>query len=223
MTVIRSSKRRLVEAGLVAVAQECFAQHGYAGVSVDDIASRAGVSKQSLLYYFPSKEALYRRVFNDVLDTWVQNLGQLADPRLTPREALQRYVTQKLQFSFDHPTGSRLFAQEIMAQAPMCAADIKAKLVPAFDAESAVLEQWMARGEIRTVPVPHLLFTLWAMTQTYADFAWQTRMLLGKKKLGSADFEQARDMILRMLEGALGLGDAPPAAAPAPHKKTART
>ena len=223
MTVSRSSKRQLVESRLVAVAQECFAQHGYAGVSVDDIAASAGVSKQSLLYYFASKELLYRRVFNDVLDTWVQNLSELADPLLTPREALERYVTQKLQFSFDNPTGSRLFAQEIMAQAPMCAADIKAKLVPAFRAESALLEQWMERGETRRVPVPHLLFTLWAMTQTYADFAWQTRMLLGKKKLNSADFEQARDMILRMVEGALGLADAPPAAAPLRKKRVAHS
>jgi TetR/AcrR family transcriptional regulator len=220
MSVNPSSKRQQVEARLVAVAQERFAQYGYAGVSVDDIAAAAGVSKQNLLYYFASKELLYRRVFNDVLDTWVQNLGELADPDLTPREALQRYVTQKLQFSFDNPTGSRLFAQEIMAQAPLCADDIKAKLVPAFSAETAVLQQWMARGEIRQVPVPHLLFTLWAMTQTYADFAWQTRMLLGRKKLSRLDFEQARDMIVRMVEGALGLGDADAVARPATRRKS---
>lgn len=51
----------------------------------------------------------------------------------------------------------------------------------------------------------HLLFTLWAMTQTYADFAWQMRMLLGKKALEPADFDLARETIMRMLEGALGL------------------
>ena len=221
MSIIRSSKRQQVEASLVAVAQDRFAQYGYAGVSVDDIAAAAGVSKQGLLYYFASKEVLYRRVFNDVLDTWVQNLSELANPALTPREALHRYVTQKLRFSFDNPTGSRLFAQEIMAQAPMCAADIKAKLVPAFRAEAAVLEQWMERGEIQRVPVPHLLFTLWAMTQTYADFAWQTRMLLGKKKLGTAEFEQARDMILAMVEGALGLSSAPETPTP-PRKRSSK-
>jgi TetR/AcrR family transcriptional regulator len=201
----RNHKRQLIEATLLAAAQQRFARHGYAGVSVDEIAAGAGMSKQSLLYYFPSKEALYRRVFNDVLDAWVQDLSELADPSSTPRQALERYVTQKLRFSFDNPTGSRLFALEIMAQAPLCAADIEAKLLPAFKAETALLTQWMDSGQIRRVPVPHLLFTLWAMTQTYADFAWQTRMLLGQADLSEADFAQARTMILAMVDSALGL------------------
>jgi len=81
--------------------------------------------------------------------------------------------------------------------------------VPAFRAEAAVLHRWMANGDVAPLPVPHLLFTLWAMTQTYADFAWQMRMLLGKRALGAADFDQARETIVRMLEGALGLAPAP--------------
>jgi TetR/AcrR family transcriptional regulator len=203
--VKRQARRQNLESAILAVAQERFALQGYGGVSVDDIATDAGISKQSLLYYFPSKKALYRRVFNDVLDSWLSNLNSLADADLEPRAALERYVTQKLQFSFDHPSGSRLFAQEIISQAPQCADDIEAKLVPAFRAEAAVLRRWMANGDVAPLPVPHLLFTLWAMTQTYADFAWQMRMLLGKRALGPVDFDQARETIVRMLEGALGL------------------
>jgi len=207
MSETRNTKRQAIETKLLAAAQERFARHGYEGVSVDDIAAGAGMSKQSLLYYFATKESLYRRVFNDVLDAWVQDLSELADPASTPRQALERYVTQKLQFSFTNPTGSRLFALEIMAQAPMCAADIEAKLLPAFKAETALLEQWMAAGQIKRVPVPHLLFTLWAMTQTYADFAWQTGMLLGKPTPDGEEFAQARETILAMVNGALGLND----------------
>jgi TetR/AcrR family transcriptional regulator len=208
--VKRQARRQNLESAILAVAQERFALQGYGGVSVDEIAADAGISKQSLLYYFPSKKALYRRVFNDVLDSWLSNLNSLADANLDPHAALERYVTQKLRFSFDQPSGSRLFAQEIIAQAPLCADDIEAKLVPAFRAEAAVLQRWMADGDVAPLPVPHLLFTLWAMTQTYADFAWQMRILLGKRALGPADFDQARETIVRMLEGALGLS--PPAA-----------
>lgn len=203
--VKRKDRRQNLESTILAVAQERFALHGYGGVSIDDIAADAGLSKQSLLYYFPSKKALYRRVFNDVLDSWLTNLNSLADANLDPHAALERYITQKLQFSFDNPSGSRLFAQEIITQAQQCADDLEAKLVPAFRAEAAVLRRWMANGDIDPLPVPHLLFTLWAMTQTYADFAWQMHMLLGKRTLGPADFAQARETIMRMLEGALGL------------------
>lgn len=215
--VKRQARRQNLESAILAVAQERFAVHGYGGVSVDDIAADAGLSKQSLLYYFPSKKALYRRVFNDVLDAWLSNLDSLAAADLDPYAALERYVTQKLQFSCDHPSGSRLFAQEIISQAPQCAEDIEAKLVPAFRAEAAVLHRWMANGDVSPLPVAHLLFTLWAMTQTYADFAWQMRMLLGKKTLEPEDFEQARETVMRMLEGALGLKKKPalPTALPA--------
>lgn len=203
--VKRQARRQNIESAILAVAQERFALQGYGGVSIDDIAAEAGISKQSLLYYFPSKKALYRRVFNDVLDSWLSNLDSLAAADLEPHAALERYVTQKLQFSYDHPSGSRLFAQEIISQAPQCGDDIEAKLVPAFRAEAAVLHRWMSTGHAAPLPVAHLLFTLWAMTQTYADFAWQMRMLLGKKALEPADFDLARETIMRMLEGALGL------------------
>jgi AcrR family transcriptional regulator/aspartate/methionine/tyrosine aminotransferase len=74
--VKRQARRQNIEGAILAVAQERFALHGYGGVSVDDIAADAGISKQSLLYYFPSKKALYSRVFNDVLDSWLSKPQQ---------------------------------------------------------------------------------------------------------------------------------------------------
>ena len=44
---------------LLEKAREAFAQEGFAGASMGDIAQRAGLRKSSLFHHFPSKEALY--------------------------------------------------------------------------------------------------------------------------------------------------------------------
>ena len=45
----------------------------------------------------------------------------------------------------------------------------------------------------------HLLFSIWAETQTYADFYWQKSVVTGKDKLDDADYEAAAETIIRMV------------------------
>jgi len=61
-------RRRLLDA-----AEEVFAARGYRGATTREIASRAGLAKRMLFYYFPNKEALYR----GVLDRWAINMVAL--------------------------------------------------------------------------------------------------------------------------------------------------
>ena len=50
------------KASILAVAKVLFADKGYHGVSVDEIAKRLGVSPAILYQHFPSKEVLYEKV-----------------------------------------------------------------------------------------------------------------------------------------------------------------
>lgn len=58
---LKANERR---ASILAVAKVLFADKGYNGVSVDEIARRLGVSPAVLYQHFPSKEALYEEVLN---------------------------------------------------------------------------------------------------------------------------------------------------------------
>jgi TetR/AcrR family transcriptional regulator len=45
----------------------------------------------------------------------------------------------------------------------------------------------------------HLMFSIWAATQTYADFDWQISTVTGKASLDEADYEAAAQTIIRMV------------------------
>jgi len=60
---LKASERR---ATILAVAKVLFSDKGYHGVSVDEIATRLGVSPAILYRHFPSKEALYEAVLNEI-------------------------------------------------------------------------------------------------------------------------------------------------------------
>jgi len=65
-------------ARLLAVAAQLFGDEGYAAVSTDDIAVRAGVTKGALYHHFADKSALFRAVFVQVQQELVSTLAAAA-------------------------------------------------------------------------------------------------------------------------------------------------
>jgi TetR/AcrR family transcriptional regulator len=207
-------RRAAMDCKIVAAAEEVFAQHGFQGTSIADIAARLGISKQNLLYYFPSKETLYKRVLDGVLDEWLGRMSALADPGPAPETALRAYIAAKLRYSRERPAGSRVYANEIISGAPLYGAEIRRRVVPALRTEAETLNRWVAERRIDPIDPLHLMFVLWAMTQTYADFSRQMELVMGKGALGQGDFANAEEIITRLVLRALGLTRPASAAAP---------
>ena len=201
----REIKRDKVEATILAEAVRLFAEHGYEGTAIADVAERAGLSKQNLMYYFPTKQALYTRVLDDVLDDWLARMACLADPTREPQDVLRAYVAAKLEFSREQPLASRVYAIEVIGGAKLYGEQIRRRVVPLLRADIAVFERWIAAGKIAPVNASHLLFAVWAMTQSYADFAAQMQLVLDQPQLGQPDFDEAERLITGMVLGALGL------------------
>ena len=165
-------------AAILDAALEVFSAQGYRGATVDQIAAAAGLSKPNLLYYFPSKEAIHAAVLAQLLDTWLDPLRAL-DPAGEPLEEILAYVRRKLQMSRDMPRESRLFANEIVQGAPRIHDVLSTELKALVDEKAAVIESWAAEGRIARVHPYHLIFSIWSLTQHYADFDVQVRAVLG--------------------------------------------
>jgi TetR/AcrR family transcriptional regulator len=203
----RARLRGDMEQKILLQAEEVFAQLGFDGASVNIIAERAGVSKQNLLYYYPNKLSLYKRVLDDVMGAWLQSLDALAHTNLPPAEALEAYIDAKIDFSIKRPNGSRVYALEIIGGARNYGKEIKARLVPMLHQNIATLEGWMDAGLADRVSAEHLIFAIWAATQAYADFSAQMQLVLGKKRLTSTDQKTARETLKMLVKRTLKLSE----------------
>ena len=194
--VTDSARRRdKLESAILAAATRLFAECGFDGASIAAVAERTGISKQNLLYYFPTKNGLYQRVLDDVLDDWLERMAKLADAGGEPADVLRAYVAAKLRFSREQPWASRVYAMEVIGGAKFYGEQIRTRVVPLLRRDIEVFERWMADGRIARVDATHLLFALWAMTQSYADFSAQMALVLDKPELTGADFEDAERLI----------------------------
>jgi TetR/AcrR family transcriptional regulator len=159
-------------------ALEVFSLHGFRGATLDQIAEVAGLSKPNLLYYFPSKEEVHTALLTGLLDTWLDPLRAM-DPKGDPLREIMGYVRRKLDLARDYPRESRLFANEILQGAPRMRAAIEGDLRSLVADKAVVLTGWMDQGRIARVDPVHLIFSIWALTQHYADFDVQVRAVLG--------------------------------------------
>ena len=205
----RAVNRDKVETAILGEAVRQFAECGYEGTSIATVAERAGLSKQNLMYYFPTKQALYQRVLDNVLDDWLARMATLADPGKEPGDVLRAYVRAKLQYSREQPLASRVYAMEVVSGAKLYADQIRRRVIPLLRADIAVFERWIAEGKIAPVNATHLLFSIWAMTQTYADFSAQMTLVLDRDQLQQSDFDDAERLITGMVLAAVGLQDKP--------------
>jgi TetR/AcrR family transcriptional regulator len=113
-----------------------------------------------------------------LLDTWLDPLRRL-DPAGDPQAEIAAYVRRKLEMARDYPRESRLFANAVLLGAPHIADVLKGPLKALVDEKARVISAWARAGRIAPVHPHHLIFSIWATTQTYADFDVQVRAVLG--------------------------------------------
>ncbi|THF59525.1 TetR family transcriptional regulator C-terminal domain-containing protein [Ollibium composti] len=185
-TRIQREKRDLI----LEAALEVFSAHGFRGATIDQIAEAAGMSKPNLLYYFRRKEDIHETLMQRLLDTWLAPLRELDDVG-DPLTELRSYIHRKLEMARDFPRESRLFANEILQGAPRIMPLLEGELKTLVDDKAAVIDGWMRAGKIARTDPRHLIFSIWATTQHYADFDVQVRAVLGPGRGDEHRFEDA--------------------------------
>jgi len=192
------------EVVILSGAERVFARAGFQGATMAQIAEEAGVPKPNLHYYFGNKRDLYRAVLNRVLHDWLDPIDVItADAE--PRVALETYIRRKMALAFERPDASRVFANELLHGAPVVGELLRSDLRDIVLEKSRVIDVWIADGKIAPVDSTHLFFTLWASTQTYADFDVQIQAVMGGEVPLPIAQERATAHVLNIMLGACGL------------------
>lgn len=158
----------------------------------------SGVSKTNLLYYFPSKEALYIAVLRQILDIWLAPLKAFRED-FASLAAIKEYIRLKLEVSRDYPQASRLFCMEMLAGAPLLMDELTGDLKALIDEKSALIAGWVKSGKLAPIDPQHLIFMIWASTQHYADFAPQVEAVTGATLRDEVFFNQTVENVQRII------------------------
>jgi TetR/AcrR family transcriptional regulator len=197
-TAVPSIRQTSVER-ILAATEPVFAKYGYEGATMAQLAVAAGLPKANLHYYFGTKEGLYRAVLEGILALWLDDAAEWIVPERHPAEGFAGYVRAKMAHSRERPDASRIFAGELLRGAPHIMLYLGIELRNRVTELASVIEGWTARGLMDAVHPVHLLFNIWAMTQTYADFDVQIRAVLGKVSIDDAEFAVATETVVAMV------------------------
>lgn len=179
------NEERILEAAL-----DVFSTHGFRGATIDQIAEAAGMSKPNLLYYFRTKDDIHRLLIERLLDTWLDPLRAMK-PEGNALAEIRSYIRRKLEMARDYPRESRMFANEMLQGAPRIADVLEGPLRELVDEKAEVIRQWSREGRLAPCDPHHLIFSIWATTQHYADFDVQVCAVLGPARSGEGRFEDA--------------------------------
>lgn len=95
-------------ARIIEAADALFCEQGYDGVSMRDVARRAGVNKASVFYYFNSKDELFKKVLDAYYEAHRAALAEAYESEGTIGERLHRVVDGYLDFMIDNTRYAKL-------------------------------------------------------------------------------------------------------------------
>jgi TetR/AcrR family transcriptional regulator len=196
--------RQANEALILSAAEKVFARAGFGGATMAAMAEASGLPKANLHYYFGSKEVLYREVLARILNDWLlPTHGITVDA--DPKTALAQYIRAKMELSAQRPDGSKVWANELLHGAPVVKSLLATELRTLLLEKAAVVQAWVDAKRMAKVDGMHLFFTIWAATQTYADFDVQICAVLEQDALTPKDFERATEHVVSLILRGCGL------------------
>ncbi len=195
----RGNERKILKA-----AERVFAERGFAGATMNDIAAQARLPKANVHYYFGTKEDLYRTLLDDIIEEWLRPAGRLSADA-DPATALRAYIEAKMNVSRTRPEASKVFANEIIHGAEALSDFLSEDLRAVVEEKTAVFTTWIDRGLIAPIDPRHTLFMIWAITQHYADFDFQIRAVLNKRTLSREDWTYITDQVTSFVLRGFGL------------------
>ncbi|QFU89197.1 TetR/AcrR family transcriptional regulator [Amycolatopsis sp. YIM 10] len=150
--VERQRDKERTRADILAVATSEFADKGYTGARVDEIAARTSTTKRMIYYYFGGKEQLYVAVLEQAYSAIRALEQQLDVDHLEPEDAIRQLAELTFDHHEAHPDFIRLVSIENIHRAEHIArSEVLSGLAnPALDVLTRILSRGRAAGRFRT-------------------------------------------------------------------------
>ncbi|MEQ1787822.1 MAG: helix-turn-helix domain-containing protein [Acidimicrobiales bacterium] len=186
---------RILEASM-----DAFGTRGYDGTSLDDLARELGIRKQTILYWFPSKEALLEAVVDRCADEVTHRLVRGLEGADDGFGRVEAMVRAMFRLAARHPAMLG-FLREVTRLGPPASTRLLARLEPLIDRASGFLQSEMDAGRMRRHDPRLLLLAAYSMVTGMATEVDVLRAFGEEPTLPS--LLRRRDELLSLLRAAL--------------------
>ncbi|HEY2515925.1 MAG TPA: TetR/AcrR family transcriptional regulator [Polyangiaceae bacterium] len=141
-------------------ATQLFAERGYEGTSMADLAEKVGLRKASLFHHFASKEVLYAAVLARLIErvgSEIAKVGILPGSFAERLDSLSDAITNVLG---DHPFAARLVIREVMDWGPVVREGLSDQILTVLGASEAFIRAGQEAGAFAKVEAKQLMVTL---------------------------------------------------------------
>jgi AcrR family transcriptional regulator len=186
------------------VAQALFAERGYRGTSLRDIAKRIGIKAPSLLHHFPSKQQLYLAVLDKMFESLEDAANAIAWGKGSRQERMRQAVADAIDFIASHSDFVRIMWKEMADESGVGRQVLKRRLPPLFSTAVNFIFRGQREGEFRTEVDPlHFMWSLNSITIGYFTTAAMLRRLWNMNLLEPAMIERRKREVIDMVERTL--------------------
>jgi TetR/AcrR family transcriptional regulator len=203
-TVPLSSRDKILD-----VAEALFAQRGFAGVGMREVAEHAGLGKSSLFHHFRSKTELYLEVLGRVIAGFRERLEPVLLAATDPADKLDRALDTIIDALAEQPTTARLllrsifeddqFPPEFHTESQATEAEIHELL----DSVGAVITAGVETGVFRPVSVPHMLQSLIGLTVYHFASGELGEEVIGRPLLSAEAVRERKEQVRQLLHHGL--------------------
>lgn len=187
-------------------ALRCFAERGYEGTSLNDIAAGVGIRRPSLLHHFGSKEALYGDVFERLLSEWMQRLDVAVAQKASGWDKVELVIRSGFDLFAANPDYVRIMRREALDGGAHLGVDLSAVLRPYVDAAASWFSMQMDAGTFRRHDPRQLLIIGYGAVLTYFSDAPFIDGLIDQSALTGDKIAEHCDSVVALFRGAL-VGD----------------